>query len=421
MVSSHGSLAFSSMIWLLCYLPMVFGLRIDNGANVTLATQQARPKLQSKLPAYGISQVRCDGVPLVRRGRSISPGEKAYIDMRREKAGKALKSWLEATGETFKLSRDPTLAMVSSGGSYRAMLMGAGMVQAMDKRDTLEVTGGLYQAMTYHSGLSGGSWLLTTIFGNAFDTISVLSRDLWEKTLLKNGIYPLNTGSAPEKPFITDDMITRSQFGFPVTVVDVWGRFIEWQTLRTTDDKEKDSDTVFKMSSVRNTQAFKEFEAPYPIMTALGMEQIKGSICDAADNATQYEMHPYEFGSWDDGVRAFTPMEFLGTRADAGKPLGGACVRDFDTFSILSGASSAKFNEECGKTNLGIIKSMFDSLLKVAQNGQQNTREGLYARLPNPFKNSELTPKVSNSNELYLVDGGQGKSQVLCYTTQRMN
>jgi lysophospholipase len=406
-------LAYSSMMWLLCLLPLALAAPTDNAAT-PLEERQAKPSIQSKLPPYTISQVRCDGVELVRRGRAISLGEATYIDQRSKKTGKALRSWLETTGENFKLTNTPTLAMVSSGGSYRAMLMGAGVVQAMDKRDTQAPTGGLYQAMTYHSGLSGGSWLLTTLFGNGMDTVSVLSRDLWERTLLKNGIYPLNTGSAPETPLITKDMIARSSFGLPVTVTDVWGRFIEWQTLRATDDKERNSDTVFKMSAIRNTQAFKNFEAPYPIMTALGMEKITGPVCDAADNATQYEMHPYEFGSWDDGVRAFTPMEYLGTKAENGKPSGGVCVQNFDTFSLLSGSSSSKFNEMCGKSQLAIIKSVLDSLLKVAQNGIQNRTEDLYGRVPNPFKFSELTPKVASANELYLVDGGQGTIPLQC-------
>lgn len=396
------------LLWLPCLIQLACAAPLDNAATHLVARQTSSP-LKSKLPPYTISEVRCDGVQLVRRGQSISPGEQAYVKQRAKKTGEALQKWLDSTGETFRLNRMPTLAMVSSGGSYRAMLMGAGVVQAMDRRDTQEATGGLYQAMSYHSGLSGGSWLLTTMFGNGLDRISVLSKELWEKTLLKNGIYPLNTGSAPEKPFITNDMTTRSSFGFPVTVTEVWGRFIEWQTLRATDDKEKGSDTVFKMSSIRETRAFKEYEAPYPIMTALGMEKIQGSNCNAPDNATQYEMHPYEFGSWDEGIRAFTPMEFLGTKAEGGKSVAGSCVQDFDTFSLLSGSSSSKFNEQCGKSQLGIIKSVLDPLLKTAQNGTQNAIEDLYGRVPNPFKSSELTPKVASANELYLVDGGQGQ------------
>lgn len=62
----------------------------------------------------------------------------------------------------------PNVAIAFSGGGYRALLNGAGALQAFDNRETNSTTsghlGGLLQASTYVAGLSGGSWLVGSIF-----------------------------------------------------------------------------------------------------------------------------------------------------------------------------------------------------------------------------------------------------------------
>ena len=62
----------------------------------------------------------------------------------------------------------PNIAIAFSGGGYRAMLNGAGALQAFDSREADSTTpghlGGLLQASTYVAGLSGGSWLVGSIF-----------------------------------------------------------------------------------------------------------------------------------------------------------------------------------------------------------------------------------------------------------------
>jgi len=45
----------------------------------------------------------------------------------------------------------------------------------------------------------------------------------------------------------------------------------------------------------------------------------------------QFEMHPYEFGSFDSGVAAFTQTAYLGTNVTNGKPTtSGSCIQNYD-------------------------------------------------------------------------------------------
>jgi len=70
----------------------------------------------------------------------------------------------------------PNIGIAVSGGGYRAMLNGAGVVQAFDNRTPNATNagqlGGLLQSSTYLAGLSGGSWLVGSLYTNNFSSIS---------------------------------------------------------------------------------------------------------------------------------------------------------------------------------------------------------------------------------------------------------
>lgn len=70
----------------------------------------------------------------------------------------------------------PNIGIALSGGGYRAMLNGAGVVEAFDSRTPNSTNtgqlGGLLQASTYLSALSGGNWLVGSLFSNNFTSVS---------------------------------------------------------------------------------------------------------------------------------------------------------------------------------------------------------------------------------------------------------
>ena len=82
----------------------------------------------------------------------------------------------------------PNIAIALSGGGYRACLNGGGALQAFDSREINSTSaghlGGLLQSSTYVAGLSGGAWLVGSIFVNNFTTITGLldnnASSVWE-------------------------------------------------------------------------------------------------------------------------------------------------------------------------------------------------------------------------------------------------
>ena len=114
------------------------------------------------------------------------------------------------------------------------MLSGAGAIKAFDSR-TGNSTGsgqlsGLLQSATYLSGLSGGSWLVGSIYMNNFSTISSLQTYhpgyIWQfgNSILVGpaggGIQILN--SAEYYTDIANMVGNKETAGFEITITDYW-------------------------------------------------------------------------------------------------------------------------------------------------------------------------------------------------------
>jgi lysophospholipase len=115
--------------------------------------------------------------------------------------------------------------------------------------------------------------------------------------------------------------------------MDPWGRLLSYQLLYGNDGGV--SDTLSGLTALSN---FASFNAPFPIITTLGVKTIQGE-CLPGPNATQYELHPYEFGSWDIGFAAFSPTAYLGTSLSNGVS-NGTCIKNYDNLGYVLGASS---------------------------------------------------------------------------------
>lgn len=59
----------------------------------------------------------------------------------------------------------PNIGIATSGGGWRALMSGAGVIEAFDSRTSKSKLGGLLQSATYLAGLSGGGWLVSTSRG----------------------------------------------------------------------------------------------------------------------------------------------------------------------------------------------------------------------------------------------------------------
>lgn len=212
--------------------------------------------------AYAPKSVPCPAAfSLVReagtnaRSQSLSHGESQYLLGKQStvlpNAWKSYLSTVESTADgdalpsyvSRILSGDyggrayPRLAIATSGGGYRAATFGAGVLNALDGRNSSAVaagTGGLLQAATYLAGLSGGSWLVTSLVQADFPTIpnlvfgdgaaSATGFDGWNAEF---GLLEPSNDALVNAAYVLDvieEVMGKSAAGFPVTMSDVWAR-----------------------------------------------------------------------------------------------------------------------------------------------------------------------------------------------------
>jgi lysophospholipase len=311
----------------------------------------------------------------------------------------------------------PNIGLAFSGGGYRAMLDGAGALSAFDSRTPGSTgagqIGGLLQAATYIAGLSGGGWLVGSVYTNNFTSVqSIIDQndngDVWQlgTSILEGpktgGLQILSTADYYKNLV---DSVTSKQDAvglFNVSLTDYWGRALSFQLVNATD-----GGPAFTFSSIQDDDAFKNGNAPMPILVAL--ERAPGEVLLSL-NATSFEFNPWETGSFDPTLYGFAPTKYLGSNFSNGElPDDQRCVAGFDNAGFVMGTSSSLFNQFM--LNLSNVSGVPDFLVSAVESvlgaiGQANNDIADYT--PNPFKgfNNRSNPSA-DKDRLTLVDGGE--------------
>lgn len=126
-------------------------------------------------------------LPTVRSAAELSTNETLWLQTRRNNTVPALKDFLNRANisgfDVNKYFEDistdnsnfPNIGIAVSGGGYRALMVGAGALAAFDNRTANSTAqgqlGGLLQAATYLSALSGGSWLVGSLYMQNFASV----------------------------------------------------------------------------------------------------------------------------------------------------------------------------------------------------------------------------------------------------------
>ncbi|CZT52134.1 related to PLB1-phospholipase B (lysophospholipase) [Rhynchosporium secalis] len=354
---------------------------------------------------------------LIRVADGLSPDESAWKTARKVLADNSLRAWLKATNPEFDTSGElPTLGMSISGGAYRALLTGAGFIQAMDSRDSAVRTSGLYQSLTYTSALSGGAWLLSSMADHDFPTISSLLANQWSSAF-DHGLFAPRGGIQTVLGYrqILADINAKEKAGFTSSLTDLWARLLSYQLLDGAD-----GGVASTLSGIQQKSNFISHNAPYPIITSLNVDLNKDACIPDADAAI-WEITPFETGSWNPLVYAFMPSKYLGST-------NGNCFTGFDNLGFVLGTSSHIFNglaavatglgptldtfcsatdgtadtSSLGKVMNAVIKK-FPSLTER----MNKAIDAFYALYPNPFYGFPSALAVSAQKTLHMVDGGE--------------
>ncbi|UNI19499.1 Lysophospholipase [Purpureocillium takamizusanense] len=384
---------------------------------------------------YAPASVPCPSPrPTIRHASGLSDEEKAWLPLRDNETAPALRSllgrlnisgfdattYINSIVDDIKAGKDkallPRVAVAVSGGGYRALMNGAGALAAFDNRTANSTgqgqLGGLLQASTYLSGLSGGSWLVGSLYVQNFTTVeSIVSSTsgflstLWQ---FDNSIINGPAGLRPGQYYnaLYQSVNDKIDAGFNTTITDYWGRALSYQLVNATD-----GGPAYTFSSIANDTDFSRALAPLPLIVAL--ERAPGQLQVPA-NATVFEFNPWEMGSYDAGAAAFAPLKYVASNFSNGAiPRQGECIAGLDNAGFVMGTSSSLFNQAF--LQIGKASGVPDVLTRVLNRtlaGVGEDNEDI-ASWPNPFLGFNARDNINaDARLLTLVDGGEALENI---------
>ncbi|KLO18693.1 hypothetical protein SCHPADRAFT_819487 [Schizopora paradoxa] len=324
----------------------------------------------------------------------------------------------------------PNLGIATSGGGYRAAMFGAAVLNSLDGRNATSKdigTGGLLQAATYLSGLSGGSWLVTSfaqancptfqdlVFGPSGSNNSTTDFGGWNAQF---DLFLPSSNTTENLLFITEAISEtggKHAAGFPITIADPWARLLARHFANGTNPTNFFDTSVhgagITFSGIANQSCFANHQLPLPIIVSdtrnpndneSDVVTAEGDVVPL--NNVIYEFTFFEMGSYDPPLASFTPTRFLGTTNTS------SCVTNFDQATFICGASSELFNEfnitlqSFLTSSVGPVISILNSSLPE----DDSVVELDVTMVPNPFFGvANGTFPQSNQAFLRLVDGGE--------------
>lgn len=231
----------------------------------------------------------------VRVGNQLHAGEREYLRVRQPKVKGALEKLLGRS-----IDAVPVIALVESGGGYRAMTCSLGWHVGAAKM-------GLMDAVTYMVGLSGSTWSI------GLWVLSGLSIEQFKEQLLSlmGGIDKI---SPNEFKLMANSWLVKTAFDQELTLVDLYAGLLANALLKPFGDKRQ---RVYLSDQVN---AIKDGQSPLPIYTAVRAE-------DKVPQDYWYEFTPYEIGaSW---LGAYVPTWAYGRKFDGGKSIDFAPEQSF--------------------------------------------------------------------------------------------
>ncbi|TQW00018.1 hypothetical protein V2A60_005432 [Cordyceps javanica] len=373
-----------------------------------------------------------DPPPKIRSGSSIGPDERAWIPERRKETISHMRRLLKRlaitgfdseeylSNVTYNSTKLPNIGIAISGGGYRAMIGGAGAIAAWDSRSAGSEEkgnfGGLLQSATYISGLSGGDWLVGSLYVNNFTSVqsAVDAPLIWQ---LENSIFK-GPDQYSVRGYYTDifnEVEGKSKASFNVSASDYWGRMLAYQMVNASN-----GGPGYTWSSIANDADFSTGKAPMPFLVANGRSSEKTVI--TSTNSTVYEFTPWELGSSDPTLSGWVPLSYVGTQFKDGDVVDkGSCVAGFDNAGFVMGTTSSVYTQSISylkDNNRKYVPSdvpdfAIKTAAKLISALSDSTAYDIAEWSPNPFRGFNVaTNRNANNSRLNLVDGSEDAQNV---------
>ena len=263
----------------------IYGYTVVEWDVVQVPLEYAQQELISMLPAIGNNPYK-DTSASVRIGNDLSAQEQDYLAQRILKIRACLNQFCQQPLN----NNVPSIALVCSGGGYRAMLYATGALKALDELQLMD-------GLSYVVGLSGSTWAIGSWISSGK---SIQEFHDW---VIHNIDVDMTDIDDDDVDLIADTVATKYASGQPFGFVDLYGACIANDLF---DFFTNDKDQVYL--SDQSTR-IADGSLPLPIYTAISGES-------NASERLWYEFTPHEVGApW---LNAYVPTWAFGRKFNNG-------------------------------------------------------------------------------------------------------
>ncbi|XP_041063720.1 cytosolic phospholipase A2-like isoform X3 [Carcharodon carcharias] len=213
----------------------------------------------------------------LRFSMALCDEEKLFRQKRREVAMIGIKKLLgpnNAMNAPQSIREVPTIAILGSGGGFRAMVGFSGVMKAL-------MESGVFDCATYVAGLSGSTWYMSALYSHP--DFPAKGPGEINKELMENVSYsPMFLLTPLKVRNYIEALWKKKRSGQPVTFTDVFGMLIGETLIRNRMN--------FKMSEMKDK--INEGHCPMPLFTCL---HVKPDVSELMF-ADWVEFSPYEIG-----------------------------------------------------------------------------------------------------------------------------
>lgn len=312
----------------------------------------------------------------VRLGNDLAEQEKAFLQKRIPQNKVAIERLLGQPVEKI-----PSIAIVCSGGGYRAMLYCLGALMGAEKA-------GILNATRYVVGLSGSTWAIS---GWLLSGLSLQAYHDWLISDLNRGLKQVSTA---DMSLISDHLLTKYLYDQPYALVDIYGSLLANELFKRQGNLKQ------RQTLSGQADAIKDGQLPMPIYTAIAAEGIKSE-------QNWYEFSPYEVGAhW---MGAYVPSWAFGRKFKNGVSTNFAPEQNFGvlmgTFGLAIGLTIERLVEELKlkeKSSSEWVQNIINTILK--KKGEFRFTTADYRNFVRDMQNMPL----SDHRLLKMVDAGIG-------------
>ncbi|XP_062353570.1 cytosolic phospholipase A2 isoform X2 [Cinclus cinclus] len=326
----------------------------------------------------------------LRFSMALCDEEKRFRQQRRDNMVHSIKSFLGESSHNLTTSRDvPVIAVLGSGGGFRAMVGFAGVMKALYESGVLDCA-------TYIAGLSGSTWYMSTLYSHP-DFPAKGPKEINEELMNSVSHNPLLLLTPQKVKRYIEALWNKKSSGQPVTFTDIFGMLIGETLIHDRMDT-----TLSNMKEkVNNAQC------ALPLFTCL---HVKPDVSELMF-ADWVEFSPYEIGMAKYGTfmspDLFGSKFFMGTvvKKYAENPL-------HFLMGVWGSAFSILFNRVLGVSNSQNKGPTMEEELEnirlkhlVSNDSSDSEDESQHSKDPDEFERI-YEPLDVKSKKIHIVDSG---------------